>query len=199
MAERQYSREELQAILARAIERQANGAAHDHLSHAQLLETAKEVGLTQAEIEAAISALDRRRAQDIVVAQMQSQRRKAFQGHLASYVAVNLGLWGIDWATSAMTANQQPGWHWIVAAAWGIGLALHGWRALFADQTTLRQAAERWQRKQQRKLQKQQMKRAIEGAVTQAVTTSVDAYTRMLDPQRQREREKRRRDRDQWP
>ncbi len=196
MAERQYSREELQAILARALERQAKGPGSDGLSHAQLLETAHEVGLSPAEIAAAVAEVDRTRARDALTAELQQQRRERLRNHVATYLAVNLGLWGIDWATTAMGTNAQGGWHWIVAAAWGMGLLLHALRSVLADPATLARDAERWEARRQRKLQKQQMKRAIEGAVTDAVTTSTAALTRLLDPNRAPRRDGRRRDRD---
>lgn len=199
MAERHYSREEMQAILARAIERQAAGTSHDDLSHAQLLETAREVGLSPAEIEAAVAAVDRLQARDRVIGQLQLHRRQQLRGHAVVYLAVNLGLWGIDFATASMGVNHRPGWHWIVAAGWGIALQLHAWRTFRANPETLKRDAERWQQRQQRKLQKQQMQHAIEGAVTDVVTTGADALSRLLDPQRQRERDQRRRDRDRRP
>lgn len=199
MAERHYSREDMQAILARAIERQAKASGQDDFSHAQLMEAAREVGLSPAEMESAVAEVDRTRMRDAVVGQLQTQRKRRLRGHLVTYMAVNLGLWGVDWATAGMGVNHQPGWHWIVAASWGIGLLLHGWRTLTADPASLAHDAERWQRRQQRKLQKQHMQRAIEGAVTDAVTTGADALSRLLDPDRQRDRESRRRERDRRP
>lgn len=194
MADRHYTRDEIQAILARAIERQAHGAGDADLSHAQLLETAREVGLSQAEIEAAVADMDRSRARGLVVAELQERRKTRLKHHIAVFVAVNLGLWGIDAATAGMGVNAQAGWHWIVLAAWGIGLAIQGWWTFNADPASLSRAAERYQRRRARKLQQQQMQQAIEGAVTDVVTTGADALTRLLDPERQK-----RRDRDRRP
>ncbi len=201
MPERHYSREELQAILARAIERQAKSAGSDGLSHAQLLETAHEVGLLPAEVAAAVAEVDRGRARDALTAELLQQRRHRLRSHVATYLAVNAGLWGIDWATAAMGVNAQGGWHWVVAAAWGVALLLQVLRGVLADPATLARDAERWEARRQRKLQKQQMKRAIEGAVTDVVTTSTAALTRLLDPNRAPRRSGRRRDRqdDQSP
>ncbi len=199
MAERHYNRDEMQAILARAIERQAKSAGHDDLSHAQLLETAREVGLSAAEIDAAVAEVDRTKSRDAIVAELQIERRHHLRSHLITYVAVNLGLWGIDAATAGMGVSPQAGWHWIVASGWAIGLLLHGWRALAASPERLALDAERWQRRRQRKLQKQQMQRAIEGAVTDAVRTGADVLSRLLDPDRRRDRAVRRNERDRRP
>ena len=185
--------------MARALEKQAKRAGQDDLSHAQLLETAQEVGLSPAEIEAAVGEVDRQRSHNQIMAQLQRQQRQGLRGHFAAYITVNLGLWGVDLATAGMGVNQQAGWHWIVAAAWGIGLAMHAWRTFNADPQSLSRAAARWQEKRARKLQQQQMQRAIEGAVTDAVTTGADALSRLLDPERQRERDVRRRERDRRP
>lgn len=193
MAERHYSREEIQAILARALERQAHGTTQDDLSHAQLVETAKEVGLSPAEIATAIAEVDARRRRDVVVARLQVRQRQRLRNHAVAYLAVNLGLWAIDFLTATWGSNQQPGWHWLVAACWGIGLALHGWRVLAADSTRLQQQAARWQQRQARKQQQQEMQRAIEGAVTDVVTTGASALSRLFEAQRQRKHDRDRR------
>lgn len=192
MPDRHYDREELQVILARALERQARAAGRDDLSHEQLLETAREVGLSPAEIDAAIADVDSARSQRAVVTALQAQQRQRLRSHAAAYLAVNLGLWGIDWATAAMGVNPQSGWHWIVAAAWGIGLLLHAWRTLTAGPAELAQKAARWQARQARRRQKQAMQRAIEGAVTGAVTTGADALTRLLEQRKRPDDERKR-------
>ncbi len=199
MAERHYSREEMQAILARAIEQQAHGATQDDLSHAQLVETAREVGLSPAEIATAVAEVDARRARDVVVARLQVRQRQRLRNHAVAYVAVNLGLWAIDFLTATWGSNQQPGWHWLVAMSWGIGLALHVWRTFAADPASLARDAERWQARRQRKIQKQKMQQAIEVAVSDVVEASVNAYSRLVDPQRRRNRDRRGRDRDPPP
>ena len=181
MGERQYSREEMQAILARALERQGRTDG-DGYRHAQLMETAQELGLSPAEVEAAIADVGRVAERDRAVAALVRDRQRGFRGHLVAYVAVNLGLWGVDLATAAMGVNTQTGWHWIVAAAWGIGVMAHAWRVFGRDPEALAQDAQRRLERRARKARQREMQRKIETAVTEAVTTSADALSRLLKP-----------------
>lgn len=183
MADRQYSRDEMQAILARAIHKQAAaGSGSDDLSHAQLLETAKEVGLSPAEIASAIAEFDAHRGRAAGIAALRVRQRHQLRNHVAAFVAVNLGLWAIDAVTAGGASNGEPGWHWIVAASWGVGLLLHAWRVWSADEASLAAAAARWERRRQRKQREAAMARAIEGAVTDAVTEGANALSRLLNP-----------------
>lgn len=181
MAPRQYSREEMQAILAKALERQSS-AQGDTFEHTQLLETATELGLSQAEVDAAIADVASARQRDAAVAGVLARRRRGVIGHGVAYLAVNLGLWGIDLATESMGVNPQGGWHWIVAASWGIGLVMHAWRALSQNPEELARAAEKQRIALQRRARQKEMEHAIETAVTDVVTTSADALSRILKP-----------------
>lgn len=50
--------------------------------------------------------------------------RRDFQGHLATYVVVNLFLWSLWLFTSGWGSYPWPMW---VSLGWGIGVALNWW------------------------------------------------------------------------
>lgn len=174
----QYNRAEVQAILGRALDKQA--VAGDGYSHAQLLETARELGLTPAEVQAAIAAEEEEAERRALTATVLANRRRGLRGHAMAYVAVNAILWIVDVVTAGMGSNEQPGWHWLAAALWGVGLAIHAFKVLVAHPDDVAAEVEALRQERIKRLRNEQMQRAIEGAVTEVVSTGAQALSRVF-------------------
>jgi hypothetical protein len=116
MAARRYTREQVDAILGRALREQ-----HDEsgMTHEELVAAAKEVGVSAEQIERA--ARDVKDGQEIEqrVAVHMRKRWRAFGTHLVSYLLVMAFLGFVNFMTT--------GYPWVVwpAAGWGLGLAFH--------------------------------------------------------------------------
>src|SRR5207253_2614770 len=93
---RRYTPEEVNEILRRAIDRQGAGATSS-VTHDDLLETARELGIDDAQVEAALAeqatvgALDDARRRWLV------QRKKKFYEHLRTYLIINSMLFLMDY------------------------------------------------------------------------------------------------------
>lgn len=174
----QYNRAEVQAILGRALDKQADKS--DGYSHAQLLETARELGLSPAEVQAAIAAEEQAAERETLTLAVLAQRRQGLRGHTTAYLAVNAILWAVDAVTASMGANQQPGWHWLVAALWAVGLAVHAFKVLATGPEDLAAEVEALRQARIRQQRTEQMQRAIEGAVTDVVSSGAEALSRVL-------------------
>ena len=116
MADRRYTREEVDAILGRALREQ-----HDEggMTHEELVSAAKEIGVSADQIERAAKHVGTERELDQRVAKYMRARWRAFGTHFASYVLVMAFLALANWMTTS--------YPWIVwpAAGWGLGLAFH--------------------------------------------------------------------------
>ena len=112
---RQYDSDEVTRIIRRALKL----SNENTISHAELMETAKQVGLDPSIVKIAIKE-ERREYQKECIRKAVLKRRKAgFQWHLWSYLVVNAAL--------LLTNKLTPGpwwFHWSVLG-WGIGLAFH--------------------------------------------------------------------------
>ncbi len=121
-AKRDYTREEVHAILARAIERQ-----HGELTtHAELLETAREAGVSLVAVEAAVRDIGSERAAQARAGQARERYRSAFFNHFFAYAVVIGFLCTVNLLTSTA-------YFWFVwpALAWAVGLAFHARASLF--------------------------------------------------------------------
>ncbi len=124
MADRRYSREEVDAILGRALR-----AQHDEtgLTHEELVAAAKEVGVSSDQIEhAATDVLDGREIEQKVSAHMK-RRWRGFAWHLAPYLLVMAFLVFVNVMTTSYPWVLWP------AAGWGLGLAMHAMGLLMGD------------------------------------------------------------------
>lgn len=113
-APRKYSQEEVNAILRRALERQGSSSA---ITHDELIETAKELGIDPAALESAISEQRTVGEYEAARAEYLVQRRQKFYEHLRSYLIVNFVLFVVDLVTSGGV------WFFWPLFGWGIGVA----------------------------------------------------------------------------
>ncbi|MBX3275148.1 MAG: 2TM domain-containing protein [Sandaracinaceae bacterium] len=119
---RQYSDEEVEAIFRRALERQAGEA--DGYGHDELVAAAREVGLSDAQIERAVGELEEQRGETALRARVVRRQRERWVRHLATYVVVIGGVLGLH-----ALGLIGPVAIW-AAFVWGMGLALHTFSTL---------------------------------------------------------------------
>jgi hypothetical protein len=112
---RQYSDDEVNRIIRRALKIKNE----DRISHQDLIETAREIGIDPKILETAIEQ-EQRQFEKERIRQVRLKRRKVgFYSHLWSYLIVNAALLLIN--------NFTPGPWWVQwpVLGWGIGLAFH--------------------------------------------------------------------------
>lgn len=114
-ASHQYDSDEVTRIIRRALKL----SNEDTISHDELMETAKQVGLDPQIVEIAIKEEQRDFKKERIRLAVLRRRKAGFQWHLWSYLIVNAAL--------LLTNKLTPGpwwFHWSVLG-WGIGLAFH--------------------------------------------------------------------------
>jgi hypothetical protein len=117
---RQYNNEELTRIIRRALKlKQA-----DTISHQDLIETAREIGIDSQILETAIEQEQHEFTKEKIRQARMKRRRKGFYSHLLSYLIVNAALLLMD------SLTPGPWWFQWPVLGWGIGLAFH-FKALF--------------------------------------------------------------------
>lgn len=114
---RRFSREQVDAILRRAIERQGGASAGSSLSMNDLLETARELGIDPEMVRAAAEDQEATFALEEARQAYLKHRKKKYFEHVRSYVTVNVALFLINMITGA----EDP-WFLFVLGGWGIGL-----------------------------------------------------------------------------
>lgn len=136
---RHYSRDEVERILSKAIERKS---ANGEITHEQLLEIASELGLDEHDIQSALmggnSSSEFEEAKEL----WHDRERKSFYRHCVPYFAVNGLLVALNLATS-------PGFLWSMfpAVGWGIGFVLHGFSTFFPAKEDVEKGVRRILRK----------------------------------------------------
>lgn len=116
-----YTNEEVASILTRALESQHDGT---RISHDELFETAREIGMTTLEIEAAVAAEVKARAERIEQETKRARAIRRFAQHVVVFAVGNALLAAID-----LKLTGGVFFYW-VGIAWGAFLAVHGVRAL---------------------------------------------------------------------
>ncbi len=160
---RSYSRDEVQAILASAVERQHGQG--DRLTHDDLIAIGKELGVSREAIEAAAAGVgDDLEVQREVRIRVQRMRR-GFLLHLVPFVLVNLFLATINLMTGG------PLWFLWAIMGWGIGLGSHAIAALAPD----RDAIERKVRRRIEREREKARRRNERGALTEGARRVAEA------------------------
>jgi len=165
MADRRYSKEEVDAILGRAIDRERSV---DGLSHEELLSVAREVGVSPESLEKAASEIVLEQREKTELADLRSDAWRGFVGHLIPYVFVNSLLVLLNFATTHFP------WALFPILGWGIGLFSHLMAVAFPSRERLERRLERQRLRQRRKQLKREVKASakhFETAVGEGVAT----------------------------
>jgi gas vesicle protein len=113
---RTYSQEEVNAILARAIERQSTS----DLSHEELTAAAAEVGVSAEALDEAAREVTAQRTRALEEQELRVEKWAKFWRHLRSFVLVNAMGALIFFLTGIGVKMVMP-----MFTGWGIGLAIH--------------------------------------------------------------------------
>ncbi len=130
---RDYTNEEAASIITRALDRQ-NGEG-GRISHDELLETAREIGVTTLELEAAVVEETRLRAEMLVREEERQRALRLLLQHGVFYVVGSAFCFVID------TRFVGGGWYVWVWLGWGLAVALHAIRALLPNDVDRKLAA----------------------------------------------------------
>jgi hypothetical protein len=156
MADRRYTREEVDAILGRAL-----GAQKDEggMSHDELVAAAREIGVKPEDIDrAAAEVAEGKRLERETVAYRRRQW-KGFLSHFVSYALVIAFLVFVNLMTSGTLWVLWP------AAGWGLGLAFHLFGLLVADpEKTRHKVARREERRRERERRERKRRELAENA-----------------------------------
>jgi serine/threonine-protein kinase len=149
-AAQQFSTADVRAVLAQAVERQAQKQG-TRLSFAELLAVAAEVGVDDESLREASRALRVRpeappatapAAAPLAAAERDAwirRQRRLFHRHAGVYGIVNAALLVLGLVLLSFT----PWWVWFIPGLlWAIGLAIHGMMALSADEDDWREETE---------------------------------------------------------
>jgi len=148
MTDRKYNRDEADAILRRAIERDSK---RGELAHEDLVAAAREVGVSPEALEAAAEEVLAERTRQTDLAFVRREQRQGFIGHLIPYILVN----GLLITINVLTTRFP--WALFPAFGWGIGLFSH----LMA---VLRPDPQRLERRLQRRLERER-RRALRNKI----------------------------------
>ena len=159
---RSYTQDQVNAILRRALEQHKDAA--DGLSHDQLVETAKEVGIDPAALSAAIDADERERGRQELVEKWRSGRKAALTAMWISWAAVNLLTFGIN-----MLAGG-PWWFLWVLIPWGLAMVFPSMRLMRAP--TQREID---------RLQQRELKRGARAQLRDRYRRRADVVERLVD------------------
>jgi hypothetical protein len=132
---RTYTREEVQAIIARAVERQHGRG--DGLTHEEVQSIGRELGISGDAIDAAAASFGDEMVVEREVRARVFAARRGFFFHLVPYLLVNVLLATINLFTGG------PPWFLLAALGWGIGLATHALAALAPDRAKLERKVRR--------------------------------------------------------
>ncbi len=160
MAQRSYTRDEMEEILRRAAERTQQ--AEDGVRHDDLVAAAREVGIDPGAIDEALAELGEEKTVEAAAARWTRDARRAFVSHFSTYAIVMAFLGSLNYLTT-------PGVPWAlwVALAWGMGVAFSARRALLAPST-----------EQVERLMAREEKRAAKKARREAQKQAAEAWRR---------------------
>lgn len=125
---RQFTPEEAEEILRRALQRQSETG----ISREDLLSAAREVGVSDQALLDAADEVERGRSERAVTERLRAEKRASLVSHATVYGVVSVGLFLLNLATNMATVTDQvPRW-WSLfpLVVWGIAVAVHAVRSL---------------------------------------------------------------------
>jgi len=135
MSDKTFSPQEVREVLELAIEQQSRGS--EGMTRNELVAAARELGVTEAQVETAIVARDARAGVEGELVRLQSRRIRRLRSHAVTFALVNLMLFGINVLTGG------PWWFFWPLLGWGLGLALQAKTVVMPDPERDRERAER--------------------------------------------------------
>jgi hypothetical protein len=133
---RRYTPEQVNAILRRAIDRQGAGATSS-VTHEDLLETARELGIDAAQVEAALTEHETQGSMDDARIRWRAQRKKKFFEHLRTYLIINSMLFLMDYFLTGGV------WFFWCLFGWGIGILFDASDTFFPKDKDIERGARR--------------------------------------------------------
>jgi len=169
---RRYSEEEVRAILSRAIDQQAAGPRDDgKLAFDDLLAAAQEVGVDTATLREASRAIRLRDQESSELTNERADRdlwirrkRRGFARHLGVYLIVNAAFLVLGIITHGLPDTLMPG------LFWGIGLGIHGLRALTASEDEWRDDRDSKRREEAKRRRREERSEAVSRVVDKGVS-----------------------------
>ncbi|MCL2448551.1 MAG: 2TM domain-containing protein [Polyangiaceae bacterium] len=137
MVKRVYTKDEADAILARAFELQGVSGT---TTHDDLIAAGTEVGLSRDAIDRAADEMESKRRDDEALREVRARSWRGFYAHFVPYALVNLLLAFVN----VMTGG--PPWMLVVTLGWGVGLGSHLLAVANPDPSVLRRRVERVRR-----------------------------------------------------
>lgn len=160
MAQRSYTRDEMEEIFRRAAERTQQ--VEDGVRHDDLVAAAREVGIDPSAIDDALAELGQEKTVEAAAARWTREARRRFVSHFSAYAIVMTFLGGLN----VLTTPSVP-WALWIALAWGMGVAFSARRALLAPST-----------EQVEKMLAREEKRAAKKARREAQRAAAEAWRR---------------------
>ncbi len=149
MTEHRYSRDEVDAILGRAIEREHG---RGELTHEDLVAAAREVGISADAIDAAAGEILSEKRQKGELLELRHQQWRGFFRHLVPYLLVN----GMFVTLNVLTTHFP--WALFPAAGWGVGLFFHFMAVASPNPRRLERLIERQRERERRRLMRRQIR-----------------------------------------
>ena len=134
--QRFYNDDEADQILRVAASMSSNDG---RLSYEKLLDTAAELGISPEAVEKAERQVMVQRQEQLLLAEFDRVQRRAFFGHLVSYLSVNAGLIVLNLLTS-----PHHLWFYWAFFGWGIGLLSHACVVFVRSSDSYREEFEKW-------------------------------------------------------
>lgn len=141
--EEMFTVNEVEGILRRGLNRKRDSG---EITHGELVDTARELGLDVREVERAIHEQRKYGAIESAREEYKAKKKQGFYHHLRAYLIVNAGLFLINLVTGGSEA-----WFLYPLIGWGIGLAFHASNAFNPSQREVDFGARRVLRKRQRR------------------------------------------------
>lgn len=179
MKQDNYTRDQVQAILAKALQRQAQGG---EVRRQDLIDAARDVGLTPEELAQAEVELEVEDQLSSGIAQQKRKARRGWWAHLANYALVCSLLTALDAVT------PEGPWAQFIWLGWGFGLGAHLLGLVFRDEDSWRQRAERQlvreraaQERRRGDEERRRRRAQLEHDIERSVSGAVGAVANVLD------------------
>jgi hypothetical protein len=163
--QRRYNDEEVGEILRRAIERQLKRQSVAGTTKSELIDAAKEVGVSASDLEAAAVELEVERSGrtdletlESYTKKRQRRRRKSFLKHFSIYALVSAFFVALNMLTTGLVIP----WALFPILSWGLGVGIHGAVFLLSqeeDPERIRQQMEREQRRLRQEQDREERRR----------------------------------------